>query len=253
MKRIWFFTVLILAIVGCIQQQSSFVCVAVIDGDTFELNTGEIIRLIGIDAPEHSEPGGDIAREYLSCLVLNKEIVLVAGLEERDTYGRLLRYVYVDDTCVNEEMIKNGYVEVRYLLRDDPNFDYYLELEMEAENNKVGLWDCGVFQPRSDLNWEGNIPVIKWNEADKYYGQYVIIEGTIVDTYNSGKACFLNFHPDWQQYFTVVIFACDFPNFPELPEVYYLGKKVQVIGIIKEYKGKPEIIVKTPDQIRVVG
>lgn len=103
------------------------------------------------------------------------------------------------------------------------------------------------------IGWEGDIPIIDWRYADQFYGEYVIIEGTIVDTYNSGKACFLNFHPDWQQYFTVVIFACDFPNFPELPEVYYLGKKVQVIGIIKEYKGKPEIIVKTPDQIRVVG
>ena len=104
----------------------------------------------------------------------------------------------------------------------------------------------------SILNWEEDILIIDWKDADKYYGQYVIVEGTIVDTYNSGKACFLNFDPDWQQYFTAVIFACDFPSFPESPENYYLDKKVQIIGIIKEYEGSPEIIVKTPDQIKII-
>ncbi|MBU7009679.1 MAG: hypothetical protein HXS46_03250, partial [Theionarchaea archaeon] len=54
-------------------------------------------------------------------------------------------------------------------------------------------------------------------------------------------------------YFAAVIFACDFPGFPKVPEVYYLGKKVQIIGIIKEYNGSPEIIVKTPDQIKIIG
>ena len=44
------------------------------------------------------------------------------------------------------------------------------------------------------------------------------------------------------------ISASDFLGFPFIPEVFYLGKKVQIIGIIKEYKGLPEIIVKIPDQ-----
>jgi DNA/RNA endonuclease YhcR with UshA esterase domain len=89
-------------------------------------------------------------------------------------------------------------------------------------------------------------------EADNYYNQCVIIEGTIVDTYNSGEVCFLNFHTDYQ-YFTAVIFACDVSGFPYPPDVYYLGKKVQIIGIIKEYKGSPEIIIKTPNQIRILS
>jgi len=44
--------------------------------------------------------------------------------------------------------------------------------------------------------------IISWKDAHKYYGEYVTVEGTIVDTYNSGKACFLNFHPDYNKYFT---------------------------------------------------
>jgi micrococcal nuclease len=123
---------------------------------------------------------------------------------------------------------------------------------MEAEIKNAGLWRYTIFQPRLTLNWDSDVPIIEWWEADQYYGRYVIVEGIIVDTYNSGKACFLNFHQDWKLYFTVVIFACDFPNFPAQLETYYLGKKVQVIGVVKKYKNSPEIIVKTSDQIRIL-
>lgn len=245
--------ILILAISCCLQQQSrAHYCVAVYDGDTFELESGEIVRLIGIDSPEHFEPGGDIARDFLSSLILNEELVLVQGEQERDDYDRLLRYVYVNGICVNEEMIKKGYAEVRYIGKENPNWEYYLQLEIDAEKNEAGLWGCGVFQPRSLIDWNSDIPVIDWSEAANYYGQYVIVEGIIVDTHNTGETCFLNFHSDWKQYFTVVIFACDFLNFPVQPEVYYLGKRVQVIGIIKKYKNSAEIIVKTSDQIRIL-
>ena len=37
--------------------------------------------------------------------------------------------------------------------------------------------------------------------------------------------------------------ATDFASFPAQSEIYYLGKKVQVIGIVKKYKNSPEIIV----------
>jgi micrococcal nuclease len=94
--------------------------------------------------------------------------------------------------------------------------------------------------------------VIDWLEAENYYNQYVIIEGIIVDTYNHGSVCFLNFHSNYQ-YFTAVIFACDIPGFPYPPGTYYLSKKVQIIGIIKQYNGSPEIIVKTPDQIKILS
>ncbi len=94
--------------------------------------------------------------------------------------------------------------------------------------------------------------VISWKDADKYIGRYVTVEGKIVRTYNSGKACFLNFHPDYKRYFTAVIFKSDFDKFPENPEEYYKDKKVQVIGTIKEYKGSPEIILNSPSQIRVL-
>ncbi|MGC1121931.1 MAG: thermonuclease family protein, partial [Candidatus Methanofastidiosia archaeon] len=119
-----FVALAVVVVSTCIQQPEALYCIKVLDGDTIELNNGETVRLIGIDAPELFEPGGDIARDYLSCLVLGKELVLETRGEDRDAYDRLLRYVYVDTVCINEEMVKHGYSEVRYLSENDPNREY---------------------------------------------------------------------------------------------------------------------------------
>ncbi|MDD5746413.1 MAG: hypothetical protein PHO30_04025, partial [Candidatus Omnitrophica bacterium] len=95
--------------------------------------------------------------------------------------------------------------------------------------------------------------VINWQDPAKHYGENAVVEGTIVAAHNSGKACFLNFHPDYKHHFTVVIFVSAFPLFPANPENYYMGKKVRVSGYIKEYQGKPEMILNEPSQIAVVG
>ncbi|MBE0478402.1 OB-fold nucleic acid binding domain-containing protein [Candidatus Aerophobetes bacterium] len=98
----------------------------------------------------------------------------------------------------------------------------------------------------------GTLRIISWQDAAKHYGEYAMVEGTIVATHNSGKACFLNFHPDYRRYFTAVIFASAFPRFPANPENYYYGKKVRVSGYIKEYEGGPEIILNDPSQIEIL-
>jgi micrococcal nuclease len=250
-KWIFLQVILLCAILGCTQQVTTISGVEVIDGDTFRLETGDTVRLIGIDAPELSQPGGVLSREYLAHLLLGKPITLERGSEDRDNYHRLLRFVYIGNLCINEEMIRQGYAEARYL-PESPIREYYLQLEIQAETTKAGLWSDNVFQSRSEVDWDTDIPVIDWAEADNYYNQYVIVEGIIINTYNSGRVCFLNFHPDYQ-YCTAVIFACDFPGFAGPPDMYYLGRKVHIIGIIKQYKGSPEIIVKTPDQIRILS
>jgi micrococcal nuclease len=250
-KVIFLQVILLCAIVGCIQQVTTISGVEVIDGDTFRLANGDTVRLIGIDAPELSQPGGEVSREYLAHLIMGNPITLERGHEDRDNYHRLLRFVYIGNLCINEEMIRQGYAEARYL-SENPIRDYYIQLEIQAEAARAGLWSDNVFQPRLCLDWDTDLPVIDWINADDYYNQYVIIEGIIINTYNSGRVCFFNFHPDYQ-YCTAVIFACDIPGFPGPPDIYYMGRKVQIIGIIKEYKGSPEIIVKTPDQIKILS
>ncbi len=136
--------------------EDTLICTAVIDGDTFKLETGDTVRLIGIDAPELSQPGGEMSREYLTCLILNKGVTVEKGYEDKDKYNRLLRFVYIDDVCINEEMIKQGYAEARYLT--DSICEHYIQLEIKAEIAKAGLWSDNIFQPRSNLGWDNEIP-----------------------------------------------------------------------------------------------
>jgi cardiolipin synthase len=95
--------------------------------------------------------------------------------------------------------------------------------------------------------------VVSWQDAGDYLGQRLTVQGEVVRVYNSGKAAFLNFAEAYQGKFSVVIFASDFEQWPEPPDQLYLGQQVQVSGKIKEYKGAPEMIVESPDQIVILG
>lgn len=94
--------------------------------------------------------------------------------------------------------------------------------------------------------------VVSWQDAAAFVGQTVIVEGQVVDTYNSGKVVFLNFDEDYRNTFTVVIFPDAWPLFPQPPEDMYRGRWVRVTGWVKMYEGAPEIIVETPDAIEIL-
>ena len=108
------------------------------DGDTFDLKSGEKVRLIGVDCPERQDPNkpveyfSDEARDYLQSLIQGKSVRLEYGDERTDKYGRLLCYVYVDDTLlVNAEIVKHGY-GMAYLRFPHRLEKQFLNLEIEA-------------------------------------------------------------------------------------------------------------------------
>jgi hypothetical protein len=94
--------------------------------------------------------------------------------------------------------------------------------------------------------------IIPWDLAGDNIGRYMSVEGKIIRTYNSGKACFLNFHNNWTRYFSVVIFDNVFHRFPEKPEDFYLDKFVRVKGKIKMFRGRPEMVLNGPNQIEII-
>ena len=112
----------------------------VIDGDTILLNSGETVRLICIDTPETNEPGFQEAKDFLTGLVLNKNIKLVKDTSETDRYGRLLRYLYLDDLFVNGAIVKAGYAETYRYPPDIALCDEIEALEATAKAQKIGLW-----------------------------------------------------------------------------------------------------------------
>ena len=137
----------------------------VVDGDTFVLNTKERVRLIGVDTPEKFQSAklkkdaerskkdintiqklGEAASDYVKKMVEGKKVILKTDKysAEKDRYGRLLRYVYLEDgTCINSKIIEAGYGNA-YTVFKFEKMDEYRQLEKEARKNNRGLWKNGL-------------------------------------------------------------------------------------------------------------
>ncbi|MEM5790717.1 MAG: thermonuclease family protein [Candidatus Aenigmatarchaeota archaeon] len=120
----------------------------VIDGDTFELANGKKVRLLGIDAPEKNKYFYTEAKEKLKELIENKNVFLEVDATNSDSSGRLLRYVFVGNTFVNLEMVKQGFASVYIFSPNEKYSSQLLEAEEYARRNKFGIW--GRFSQFSD-------------------------------------------------------------------------------------------------------
>lgn len=95
---------------------------SVVDGDTIDLANGETVRLVGIDTPEVGECGYDKARNRLVALVEGERVTLVQSDEDRDRYGRLLRYVDAGPVDAGLRLLQDGLAIARYDSRDGYGF-----------------------------------------------------------------------------------------------------------------------------------
>ncbi len=119
----------------------------VVDGDTFVLENGERVRLIGVDTPETVHPSkpvqyfGKEASAFTKNLIEGKQVRLEYDVQKQDRYGRLLAYVYLPDgTFVNAELVKQGYAQVSTYPPNVKYVDLFARLQREARENNRGLW-----------------------------------------------------------------------------------------------------------------
>lgn len=112
----------------------------IIDGDTIELESGKRVRLICMDTPEMGEKYYSQAAKYLSNLILNKEVLLKKDVSEYDKYGRLVRYIYIDDIFVNEEMVNSGWAVAYPYFPDTQLCPEIEKAEKLAKKNELGIW-----------------------------------------------------------------------------------------------------------------
>lgn len=124
----------------------------VIDGDTIELEGEQKVRYIGIDTPETVDPRrdpqcfGKEASLQNKQLVEGKEIYLEKDVSETDRYGRLLRYIYLEENgiSINEQLVKEGYAVASSYPPDIKYQEKLTAAEQEARNNQKGLWQEGL-------------------------------------------------------------------------------------------------------------
>ena len=112
----------------------------VIDGDTIEVLGGERVRYIGIDTPETGEYFAAEATEKNRELVEGKRVRLESDVEDRDEYGRLLRYVWLDDIMVNAELVRLGCAYSYSFVPNEKYRQLLLQSEREARKLCRGLW-----------------------------------------------------------------------------------------------------------------
>lgn len=95
------------------------------------------------------------------------------------------------------------------------------------------------------------VSTISTIEASVNIGKRVILIGYVADVVIRKKVIYLNFDNKYPKHtFTGVIFASDHNKFDDIK--IYKSKQVELTGLISEYRGKPQIIIKSPDQIKIV-
>jgi micrococcal nuclease len=166
--------------------------VKVVDGDTIDVvidSKQYRVRYIGVDTPEtvHPtrgvEPGGIEASNRNKQLVGGKTVYLEKDTSETDQYGRLLRYVWLEDgTMVNAQLVGEGYAQVATYPPDVKYQDRFLALQRKAMEEGLGLWvlsasptALGVAPGASGLLYDpagpdrdcGDFP--SWKDAQAFY------------------------------------------------------------------------------------
>jgi endonuclease YncB( thermonuclease family) len=107
----------------------------VIDGDTIDVNiNGEVVRIryLGMNTTERGETCYTEGRDANAALVNGQTVTLVRDREAEDRYGRALRYVYVGNTFVNAELVRQGWAEAVMYEPNDAHWRELIAIEQEA-------------------------------------------------------------------------------------------------------------------------
>jgi hypothetical protein len=94
-------------------------------------------------------------------------------------------------------------------------------------------------------------PVVDWRDAGTRVGDIVTVEGEVVNAYATGDTQVLEFSDDAHA-FRVVILVPLFSTAPRDPERVYRGHRIRASGRVQRFEGRPEIIVRSTDQVEIV-
>ncbi len=220
----------------------------VIDGDTLTLDTGETVRLVGIQAPKlpldrphfAKWPLADEARAALIELGKGQPVRLSYGGARRDRYNRLLEHLHraADDRWLQGEMLARGMARVYTFSDNRALAGEMLALEQAARAARRGIWADEFYRIR-------NV-----DELDRFIDSFQLVEGKILNSAKLRDYIFLNFGADYRTDFTVAIAKRDWKNFTaeEIDPALWRGHSVRVRGWLEKRNG-PVIEITHPEQI----
>lgn len=124
--------------------------VRAVDGDTVEVELGgrrEKLRLIGVNTPESVDPRREVqaygkeAARFTASVLMGRSVYLERDVEERDRYGRLLGYLYLEDgTFFNALLVRAGFAQTMTISPNVRHAGLLRDLMRKARAEERGLW-----------------------------------------------------------------------------------------------------------------
>ncbi|MBI9080260.1 MAG: thermonuclease family protein [Pseudodesulfovibrio sp.] len=109
----------------------------VTDGDSLEVELRGLrmrVRLSGVNCPEWNKPGGKEATAFAKAWIAHGQIVELEVAQDCfttkpdcwDKYNRLLAFVWRDGEMLQEELLKSGNAEVKYINKTDKYYERFV-------------------------------------------------------------------------------------------------------------------------------
>lgn len=229
---------------------------SVTDGDTVVLDSGMVVRLIGMQAPKlplgregfEAWPKADEAKRALEQLILGKSVVLRYGGEPTDRHGRALGHLFLageSGAWVQETMVAQGLARVYSFPDNRACLAELMAAEGRARAMRLGIWADPFYTVR-----RADRPAAIAERA----GHYELVEGRLLLAEEAGGRVYLNFGRYWKEDFTVVIERRALRLFAEsgLDPLRLEGALLRVRGWVDDHDG-PRIEVTHPEQIEVLA
>ncbi len=221
------------------------VVTAVYDGDTIRVSLeggqSEIVRLIGVDAPEMNDERPEVrflafmSKRFAFTTLHREEVTLTFDWERRDKYDRLLAYVTSRHGLFNELIIRQGFASafLKFPYRDDYRRRFQAA-EREARAEGRGMWRPEPY------------PLVDALDAYGRIGELVRVRFFCAGVEERGKLCFLHARGG---NFSALIDQSDLGLFPR-PDTL-TGRELVVSGLVEDYRGRPQLRLFLPMQLRI--
>ena len=125
-----------------------------VDGDTLVLQSGETIRLAGINTSEMAtdnrpaEPLALEARDVLAAQLADGQVLIEDAPQPRDRHGRTLAYLFrPDGASVQEALLREGLASAVVILPNDRYLDRFIQAEQAAHRAERGIWALAYYAP----------------------------------------------------------------------------------------------------------
>lgn len=231
--------------------------IRVVDGETFIVDGGSEVRLMGALAPRPFDSAGGAtewplaaqARSALEHLVVGRSVRLSFAGRRTDRYGRLLAHVFVGEESsriwVQGQMLQRGLARAYALDGHTECLAELIENEARARESATGLWAETIYAVRSADDVAALL---------RLTGTFQVVEGTVVAVSNVRGATYVNFGEDWRQDFTAMMRAPGkrAGREPDPALAALQGRKARVRGWI-ERRGGPMIEIHHAAAIEVLA